>query len=118
MQSVKLFFLTVFLSGAVHATVCGYNGTKSGSDSGDANLAISMAVCVPGANSTVSSLVVSVNALGTTNHIQGAVYATALNGSQVQPTGSPLCTTASTVASAGDNVMSITGCGTLVSGTT
>jgi hypothetical protein len=103
-------------AGGTTPTVCGNNGTVSGSNSGNEGVAVGTGACVPAATATVSSCVVKGLLSDVSNrHIQCAVYA----GTTSAPTGSPLCTSSSTLAeTAGDYTMTLSGCGTLTSGST
>lgn len=95
-------------------TVCGNNAASTGGNGGNSGVAVMAGACIPAANATVVSCAATLQDGDAGNHIQCAVY----GGTSSEPTGSPLCTSASTVAVNGLNTLTLSGCGTLTAGST
>lgn len=115
---MKLLFLSMvlmlcLLDASAWATPCGNTAASSGNNGGNSNLDIGAAACVPVSNSTVNSCSITVNQ-NQGSHIACAVYA----NSASKPSGAALCSSASVVSTLGANVISLSGCGTLTSGST
>lgn len=90
---------------------CGNTGANNnGTNSGNANLALLNNSCVPTKNVTVNSCAVFLGDAGG-HGIACAVYAPGTT-----PPGAPLCASSGQTSVTGWNVMILTGCGTLTSG--
>lgn len=108
---IILSLMFVFNSNAQASTPCGFNGTTSGTDSGNNNFMIGMNVCTPVVNSTIDSCVISI-ASGS-GHVLCTLYE--LSGGTLPV---ELCHSSSTVVVVSDLVVVPSTCPTLIAGHT